>query len=117
VYGDELVEQVLKIAPDGVDAVLDCAGRGSLSTTQALAAASGVRVATITRAAECEGAIDVFLRLDTDDLTRLVELVEQGKVTVHIDRRFPLDGAAEAQQLVADGHVRGKVVLETRSGS
>jgi hypothetical protein len=36
---------------------------------------------------------------------------------VHIDRRFPLDGAAEAQQLVADGHVRGKVVLETRSGS
>jgi NADPH:quinone reductase-like Zn-dependent oxidoreductase len=117
VYGDELVEQVLKIAPDGVDAVLDCAGRGSLSTTQALAAVSGVRVATITRAAEYEGTIDVFLRLDTDDLTRLVELVEQGKVTVHVDRRFPLDGAAEAQQLVADGHVRGKVVLETRSGS
>ena len=116
VYGDGLVEQVCKLVPDGVDVVLDCAGRGSLSTTQALAA-PGVRVATITRAADYEGAVDVFLRLDTDDLSRLVELVEQGKVTVHVDRRFTLDQAAEAQQLVADGHVRGKVVLETRSGS
>ncbi|MFC8194091.1 zinc-binding dehydrogenase [Streptomyces sp. NPDC057298] len=105
-----------KTAPDGVDAVLDTAGRGSLSTTQEVAAL-GVRVASITRsAAEYPGAIDVYLYLylDGDDLTRLVELAEEGKLTVHIDRAFPLEEAAQAQQLLAGGHVRGKVVLETR---
>ncbi|WP_326758967.1 NADP-dependent oxidoreductase [Streptomyces phaeochromogenes] len=113
-YGDELVEQVRKIAPDGVDAVLDTAGRGSLATTREVAAL-GVRVASITRsAAEYAGAIDVFLHLDGDDLTRLVELAEEGKLTVHVERAFPLDEAAKAQQLLAGGHVRGKLVLENR---
>jgi NADPH:quinone reductase-like Zn-dependent oxidoreductase len=113
-YGDELVEQVLKAAPDGVDAVLDTAGRGSLATTKALAA-PGARVASITRSTtEHEGAIDVFLRLDGDDFTRLVELAEEGKLTVHVDRTFPLGQAAEAQRLLAGGHARGKIVLENR---
>ncbi|MFC9679214.1 NADP-dependent oxidoreductase [Streptomyces sp. NPDC056948] len=113
-YGDELVEQVRKIAPDGVDAVLDTAGRGSLSTTKDIAAL-GARVASITRSTtEYPGTIDVYLYLDGDDLTRLVELAEEGKLTVHIDRAFPLDQAAQAQQLLAGGHVRGKVVLENR---
>ncbi|MFI1213674.1 zinc-binding dehydrogenase [Streptomyces sp. NPDC020802] len=60
------------------------------------------------------GAVDVYFYLDGDDLTRLVELAEDGKLTVHIDRAFPLEEAAQAQQLLAGGHVRGKVVLETR---
>ncbi|MER6274152.1 NADP-dependent oxidoreductase [Streptomyces sp900105755] len=113
-YGDELVDEVLKIAPVGVDAVLDTAGRGSLSTTQALAAV-GARVASITRSStEYEGAIDVYARLDGDDLTRLVELAEEGKLTVHVDSAFPLGQAAEAQRVLAGGHVRGKIVLEIR---
>ncbi|MCX4859520.1 NADP-dependent oxidoreductase [Streptomyces canus] len=110
-YGDELVEQVRKIAPDGVDAVLDTAGRGSLAPTSAIAAL-GARVASITRsAAEYAGAIDVYLHLDGDDLTRLVELAEEGKLTVHVDRTFPLDQAAQAQRLLAGGHTRGKIIL------
>ncbi|MFD8215489.1 NADP-dependent oxidoreductase [Streptomyces sp. NPDC059697] len=113
-YGDELVEQVRKIAPDGVDAVFDTAGRGSLATTQDIAAL-GARVATITRSTtEYAGTIDVYVHLDGDDLTRLVELAEEGKLTVHIDRAFPLDEAAKAQELLVGGHVRGKVVLENR---
>jgi NADPH:quinone reductase-like Zn-dependent oxidoreductase len=113
-YGDELVEQVLKIAPNGVNAVLDTAGRGSLSTTSALAA-PGARVASITRSTtEHEGTIDVYLHPDRDDLTRLVELAEEGKLTVHVERTFPLDQAAEAQQLLGGGHARGKIVLENR---
>jgi NADPH:quinone reductase-like Zn-dependent oxidoreductase len=95
--------------------VLDTAGRGSLATTHAIAAL-GARVASITlSAAEYPGAIDVFLHLDTDDLTRLVELAEEGKLTVHVDRAFPLDQAAQAQQLLAGGHARGKIILENRT--
>jgi NADPH:quinone reductase-like Zn-dependent oxidoreductase len=114
-YGDELVEQVRTIAPDGVDAVLDTAGRGSLATTQAIAAL-GARVASITRSTtDYPGTIDVYLHLDGDDLTRLVELAEEGKLTVHVDRTFPLDQAAQAQQLLAAGHTRGKIILENRT--
>ncbi|HEY2057123.1 MAG TPA: NADP-dependent oxidoreductase [Amycolatopsis sp.] len=113
-YGDELVDQVLKIVPDGVDAVLDTAGRGSLATTPALAA-PGVRAASITQSlTDYPGTIAVYLKLDGEDLTGLVELVESGKVTVHVDRAFPLEEAADAQRLLAGGHVRGKVVLENR---
>jgi NADPH:quinone reductase-like Zn-dependent oxidoreductase len=115
-YGDELVAQVLKVAPGGVDAVLDTAGRGSLSTTHELAAL-GARVASITRAIEYEGTIDVHLHLDGDDFTRLVELAEEGKLTVHVSRTFPLGQAAQAQQLLAGGHARGKIVLENRKES
>jgi NADPH:quinone reductase-like Zn-dependent oxidoreductase len=113
-YGDELVEQVRKIAPGGVDAVLDTAGRGSLTTTRALAV-PGARVASITRSTDHEGTIDVYLHLDGDDFTRLVDLAEEGKLTVHVDRTFPLDQAAAAQQLLAGGHTRGKIVLENRA--
>ncbi|MET7647784.1 NADP-dependent oxidoreductase [Streptomyces sp. NPDC005426] len=113
-YGDELVEQVRKIAPGGVDAILDTAGRGSLATTPAIAAL-GARVASITQsAADYPGTIDVYLRRDSDDFTRLVELAEEGKLTVHVGRTFPLDQAAQAQQLLADGHARGKIILENR---
>ncbi|CAM5633301.1 NADP-dependent oxidoreductase OS=Streptomyces tendae OX=1932 GN=F3L20_09400 PE=4 SV=1 [Streptomyces tendae] len=113
-YGDELVEQVRKIAPGGVDAILDTAGRGSLATTPAIAV-HGARVASITQsAADYPGTIDVYLRLDGDDFTRLVELVEEGKLTVHVGRTFPLDQAAQAQQLLAGGHARGKIILENR---
>jgi NADPH:quinone reductase-like Zn-dependent oxidoreductase len=113
-YGDELVEQVRKLAPDGVDAVLDTAGRGSLATTHAIVAL-GARVATITRSTtEYPGTIDVFLHFDGDDLTRLVELAEQGKLTVHVDRTFPLEQAAQAQQFLAGGHTHGKIILENR---
>jgi NADPH:quinone reductase-like Zn-dependent oxidoreductase len=43
-----------------------------------------------------------------------VELAEEGRLTVHVDRAFPLEEAAEAQQLLAGGHARGKIVLENR---
>ncbi|MCX4564439.1 NADP-dependent oxidoreductase [Streptomyces phaeochromogenes] len=113
-YDEDLVGHVRKIAPAGVDAVLDTAGRGSLTTTQKLASL-GVRVASITRsAAEYPGAVDVYAHLDGQDLTRLVELAEEGKLTVHVGRTFPLEEAAQAQQLLASGHVRGKLVLENR---
>lgn len=113
-YGEELIEQVRKIAPDGVDAVFDTAGRGSLATTEDVAAL-GARVASITwSAAEYPGAIDVFLRLDAADFSRLVELAEEGKLTVHVGRTFPLEQAAQAQELLAGGHARGKVILVNR---
>ncbi len=111
-YGEGLAEQVRIIAPGGVDAILDTAGRDSLVSTPEYAAA-GVRVATITRSvADYPGTIGVYLNLDRSDMDGLLQFVEDGAVVVHIDRVFPLTEAAHAQHLLAQGHTRGKIVLQ-----
>lgn len=46
-----------------------------------------------------------------DDLLRLAGLASSGAVTPAIERAYPLSQAAAALQHLADGHVRGKVVI------
>jgi len=45
-------------------------------------------------------------------LGSLSELAEQGKLRIHIDRRFPLAEAAKALELNRQGHTAGKIILE-----
>jgi NADPH:quinone reductase-like Zn-dependent oxidoreductase len=49
--------------------------------------------------------------LDQQDLTLLAELMQAGKVTPVIDRRYPLSEAPAAVGYVEEGHARGKVVI------
>lgn len=53
----------------------------------------------------------VSVRPSTADLTELVKLVDAGRLTVHVDQTVPLAEAAKAHELLADGHVTGKLVL------
>jgi NADPH:quinone reductase-like Zn-dependent oxidoreductase len=46
-----------------------------------------------------------------NDLLALKDLVEAGKLTAVIDRRYPLSRTAEAIGYVAAGHARGTVVI------
>ncbi|MCA1659633.1 MAG: NAD(P)-dependent alcohol dehydrogenase [Verrucomicrobiaceae bacterium] len=51
---------------------------------------------------------------DPDGLALLAELVERGTMTPVIDRRFALSETAEAVRHLGAGHMRGKVVINTR---
>ena len=108
-YGDGLADRVRALAPGGVDAVLDTAGRGALAITRRIGTAD-VRAASVANSNEHPGTIQVFAHLDQADLDALVELAEAGKLSVRVARSFPLDQAADAQRLLAEGHSGGKIV-------
>ncbi|WP_409185299.1 NADP-dependent oxidoreductase [Amycolatopsis sp. VS8301801F10] len=48
---------------------------------------------------------------DPDGLRGLVDLVEQGKLRVHVQETFPFERVADAHRLLDRGHLQGKVVL------
>lgn len=53
----------------------------------------------------------ILAELNADDLRILATLMQSGKVTPAIDRRYKLSEAAEALRYLEKGHARGKVVL------
>jgi NADPH:quinone reductase-like Zn-dependent oxidoreductase len=50
-------------------------------------------------------------KITTEDLAFLRELLEAGKVTPVIDRRYELSEAPDALRYLGEGHARGKVVI------
>jgi NADPH:quinone reductase-like Zn-dependent oxidoreductase len=72
---------------------------GSWPGFRADAAAAGMR------------ATDIKALSDTAALTAIAELIDAGELTVHVDREFPLEQAADAHRLLEEGHTRGKIVL------
>ncbi|HXF01590.1 MAG TPA: zinc-binding dehydrogenase, partial [Arthrobacter sp.] len=57
------------------------------------------------------GARFIWVRPDGSELARLSELADAGKLTVDIDRTFPMGQAADAMRHSQQGHVSGKIVL------
>ena len=99
---------VRALAPDGVDAVLDCVGKGVLHAT-ADVGSSRVRACSIADAGP--GITTVFARLDSAILTRLVDMVDAGRLRVPIAATYPLPQAAAAQTALKQPHAPGKIVL------
>lgn len=111
-YGDGLVERVHALAPGGVDAALDLVGGDTVELSAALVTRPERIVSVLDpAAAEQFGATYVFVRPDPAALAALAGFAGRGDLRVHVFRTYPLSEAAAAQQLVQDGHVRGKVVL------
>ena len=51
-------------------------------------------------------------RVTTECLGHLTELVEQGVLTILVDRIFPLEESAAAIAYLEQGHPRGKIVIK-----
>ncbi|MEW2045770.1 NADP-dependent oxidoreductase [Streptomyces sp. NPDC005476] len=110
-YGEGLVERVRALAPDGVDAVLDLAGKGALEDSITLRGGTE-RIVTIAdfRAHQLGIAFSSSRERSAADLAALARDAATGKVVTTVTA-YPLDQAATAQQISDAGHVRGKLVL------
>ena len=53
----------------------------------------------------------ILAELNKEDLTILGDLMQAGKVTPVIDRRYRLSEVPEAIRYLEEGHARGKVVI------
>ena len=56
-------------------------------------------------------AVFFIAKFNNADLEVLRELLEAGKVTPVIDRRYELSELADAFRYMGEGHARGKVVI------
>ena len=97
-----------------VDAVLDLVGGDALADAPKQVRDVS-RIASVVDPAVNEmGGRYVFVRPEQHDLEELGRMADAGQLRVPIARAFPLEQTAEAQRLVAGGHVRGKVVVTLR---
>lgn len=94
-----------------VDAVLDLVGGDTLADAPKQVH-EPARIASVVDPGVRElGGRYVFVRPDSHDLQELGRMADAGQLRVPIARAFPLERTADAQRLVAEGHVRGKVVV------
>ncbi len=111
VYGDGLVDRVRDLAPEGVDAVLDFVGGGVAQESLPLAGGPARIVSIADPGVQELGGHWLWVRPDSEGLAELARLADAGRLTVHVDREFPLSEAAEAWRLSQAGRTRGKIVL------
>jgi len=112
VYGEGLVERVRALAPDGVDAVFDLAGKGALEDSIALRGGTD-RIVTIADFRARQLGITFAAgspEKSAAALAALAEAASTGKIALTVTA-YPLDQAASAQQVSDAGHGRGKLVL------
>ncbi|MCW2677777.1 MAG: NADPH:quinone reductase, Zinc-containing alcohol dehydrogenase superfamily [Modestobacter sp.] len=97
-----------------VDAVLDLVGGDTLADAPRQVRDPG-RIASVADPGVLDlGGHYVFVRPDTHDLEELARMADAGQLRVPIARAFDLDHVTDAHELVAGGHVRGKVVVTLR---
>lgn len=111
-YGAGLADRVRRLAPSGVDAVLDAIGDDGAIEASLVLAKQRDRIGTLGR--EDVSRFGIRRLRGTRSaavLTELADLVAGGALRLPVWRTFPLAGAADAHREVEAGHVRGKVVL------
>jgi NADPH:quinone reductase-like Zn-dependent oxidoreductase len=112
-YTKQKFEDVAK----DVDVVLDSVGKDTLARSYGVVKKSGFILSLVARPNQAEldkrGIRGAALNVEpnADELAEIGKLIDQKKIKVIVSKTFPLFEAAEAQEEVATGHTRGKIVL------
>jgi NADPH:quinone reductase-like Zn-dependent oxidoreductase len=102
----------------GVDVVLDSVGKGTLARSYGVVKKGGFIVTLVARIDQAEldkhairGA-SLSVNPDSNELREIGKLIDEKKIKVIVSQTFPLSEAMKAQEQVATGHTRGKIVLK-----
>jgi NADPH:quinone reductase-like Zn-dependent oxidoreductase len=97
-----------------VDAVLDLVGGDTLADAPKQVRDRARIVSVVDPVVNEMGGRYVFVRPEHEHLEELGRMADAGMLRVPIAKAFGLDQVADAQRLVGEGHVRGKVVVTLR---
>jgi NADPH:quinone reductase-like Zn-dependent oxidoreductase len=109
-YGDGLVARVRELAPKGVDAVFDVAGKGALPDSIELRGGTD-RIVTIADPDAQRHGVPFSSGGGSVDLSDLARRVVDGTLVVTIAGTYPLAEVATAHQVIESGHAQGKLIL------
>jgi NADPH:quinone reductase-like Zn-dependent oxidoreductase len=116
---EDVAEQALAINPEGVDAVVDLVNGGDAVLASARALRDGGRLASpLGGPEELERGIRasyVSLTLLPGDLSDLAARAASGELHVEVSRVYPFVEAPQAFVDFAEGHTRGKLVIDVGS--
>src|SRR6266571_5214684 len=113
-YTKQKFEDVAK----DVDVVLDSIGRDTLARSYAVVKKGGIIVSLVARPKESElekhGIRGTALNAEPNsgELAEIGRLIDDKKIKVIVSQTLPLSDAMKAQEQVATGHTRGKLVLK-----
>ena len=113
-YTKQKFEDVAK----DVDVVLDSVGKDTLARSYGVVKKGGFIVSIVARPDPAEldkhGIRGAALSVEpnADELAEIGKLIDQKKIKVIVSQTFPLSEAMKAQEQVATGHTRGKIVLK-----
>lgn len=118
-YGPGLEERLRILAPDGVEAALDCVGTEEALAVSLDVVANPSRVVSIANSPlSAKLGIRYIVGSDPDSYTyrtnqreRILDLAAQGKLDIPVARTFPLAEAQQALDLLRTGHPGGKLAL------
>src|SRR6266480_5663068 len=105
------------IAKD-VDVVMDSIGKDTLARSYGVVKKGGIIVSLVARPNESElekhGIRGTALSVEpnSEELAEIGKLIDDKKIKVIVSQTFPLSEAVKAQEQVATGHTRGKIVLK-----
>jgi NADPH:quinone reductase len=105
---DDVSYLVREAHPEGIDAILDCAGG---SADESLLRDGG-RIASPTGGAgEGPGRFNVMAEATQENLERVAALVDAGTLRVPIQRSYPLEQAGETLVALPTTHTQGKLSI------
>ena len=113
-YTKQKFEDVAK----DVDVVLDSIGGDTLARSYGVVKKGGIIVSLVARPKESElekhGIRGSALNAEpnSEELSEIGKLIDERKIKVIVSQTFPLSEAMKAQEQVATGHTRGKIVLK-----
>lgn len=111
--GQRLGEAVRSLVPGGVDGAIDAAALG----VEALDAVRNQGAfAAVVGGAEPVGlrgirVVNTWIRADGTRLAELADLIDTGRLSLRVAGTLPLDRVAEAHKQLAEGGLRGRLVL------
>jgi NADPH:quinone reductase-like Zn-dependent oxidoreductase len=101
-----------------VDVVLDSVGKDTLARSYGAVKKGGFIVTLVARIDQAEldkhgiqGA-SLSVEPNSNELAEIGKLIDEKKLSVIVSQTFPLSEARKAQEQVATGHTRGKIVLK-----